>query len=127
MRRATIILLCTLLLTMGCAAPPPISPETLAKERARQSVDRLNARVVHAYQERQEALARVQRLQERLHHPGLSSKDSANVLIDIEDATRGVMDTTEHVAALEEELRREWTAYRAHYGDAPPPAGPSRR
>jgi hypothetical protein len=112
---------------MGCSAPPSISPGTVAKERARQEVDRLNARVVLAYQKRQEALARVQDIQTRLRHPGLSPKDRANYQIDLDEATRQVASISEHVAELEEELRQEWAAYRTRYNMGPWLARPLRR
>ena len=127
MRYSTIILFSVLLLGLGCHTPPPVSPDTLAKERARQSVDRLNARVIHAYQERLEAMAHVQRLQTRVHQPGLSPKERANIVIDLEEGARRVMTATEHVAELEEELRQEWDGYRAQYGVSSRVAGPFRR
>lgn len=121
------ILFSVFLLGMGCHTPPPVSPDTLAKERARQSVDRLNARVIHAYQERQEAMAHVQRLQTRLHQPGLSPKERANIVIDLEEGARRVMAATDHVVELEEGLRQEWDSYRARYGRPSQVAGPFRR
>jgi hypothetical protein len=127
MRWSLIMLLCLLLLSAGCGTPPPVSPSALAKERARQDVDRLNARVVRAYQKRQEALARVQNLQTQLRHPGLSPKERTSYQIDLDEANQQVMSASEHVAALEEELRLEWDIYRTLYGAGPRLAGPLRR
>jgi hypothetical protein len=127
MRLSWIMLLCSLLLGVGCSTPPPISPGTLAQERARQDVDRLNARVVLAYQKRQEALARVQDIQTRLRHPGLSPKERASYEMDLDEANRQVTSVSEHVADLEEELRQEWDVYRTLYGNGPRLAGPLRR
>jgi hypothetical protein len=127
MRLFWIMLLCSLLLGMGCSTPPPISPGTVAKERARQDVDRLNARVVLAYQKRQEVLARVQDLQTRLRHPGLSPKDRVSYQLDLDEANRQVTSVSEHVAELEQELRQEWDVYRTLYGMGPRLAGPLRR
>lgn len=113
-----------MLLGLGCSAPPPVSPGTVAKERARQEVDRLNARVVLAYQKRQEAITRVQEIQTRLRHPGLSSKERANYQIDLDEASRQVTSISEHAAELEEELRQEWATYRTRYKMGPWLAGP---
>ena len=124
MRLSWILLLCSLLLGVGCSTSPPLSPGALAKERARQDVDRLNARVVLAYQKRQEALARVQDLQTRLRHPGLSPKERAGYQVDLDEANRQVTSMSEHVAELEEELRQEWDVYRTLYGTGPRLAGP---
>jgi hypothetical protein len=111
----------------GCQTPSPVSPATLAKARARQDMDRLNARAVLAYQKRQEAIARVQELQTRLRHPGLSPKERANYQIDLDEATQQVKTVSEHVAALEEELHQEWAAYRAQYSVTSRLAGPLSR
>ncbi|MEP6887747.1 MAG: hypothetical protein ABI945_05435 [Nitrospirales bacterium] len=127
MRLSCVMLLCSLLLGVGCSTPPPISPGTLAKERARQDVDRLNARIVLAYQKRQETLTRVQDLQTRLRHPGLSPKERAGYQVDLDEANRQVTDVSEHVAELEEELRQEWDVYRTLYGTRPRLAGPLHR
>jgi hypothetical protein len=113
-----------MLLGLGCSTPPSVSPGTVAKERARQEVDRLNARVVLAYQKRQEALAQVQDIQTRLRHPGLSPKERANYQIDLDEANRRVTSIAEQVAELEEELRQEWAAYRTRYNMGPWLAGP---
>ena len=112
---------------LGCSAPAPIPPEVLAKERARQSVDGLNARVIHAYQERQETMARLQNIQTRLRHPGLSSKERSNYQIDLDEANVQLSDASQQITELEEELRQEWAGYRAQYGSVPQVAGPSRR
>ena len=127
MRLSLIMLLCFLLLGVGCGTPPAVSPGALAKERARQDVDRLNARVVLAYQKRQEALARVQNLQTQLRHPGLSPKERASYQVDLDEANRQVMSASEHVTELEEELRLEWDIYRTLYGAGPRLAGPLHR
>ena len=113
-----------MLLGAGCSTPLPVSPGTLAKERARQEVDRLNARIVLAYQKRQNALTRVQELQTKLRHPGLSPKERANFQIDLDESTRQVTSVSEHIAELEEELRHEWAAYRTQYKTGPWLAGP---
>ncbi|WP_447983962.1 hypothetical protein [Nitrospira sp. Nam74] len=115
MQISWIMLLC-LLLGMGCSTPPPLSPGMLAKARARQDVDRLNARVVLAYQKRQEALARVQDLQTRLRHPGLSPKERESYQVDLDEANRQMTSLSEHLSELEEELRQEWEVYRTLYG-----------
>lgn len=119
------MLLCCLLLGLGCSAPSSISPGALAKERARQDVDRLNARVVRAYQQRQEALTRVQDLQTRLRHPGLSPKERASYQVDLDEANRQVTSISEHVTELEEELRQEWDVYRTLYGTGPEAGRPT--
>jgi hypothetical protein len=124
MRLSCLLLLCSLLLGAGCSTPPPVSPGTLAKERARQEVDRLNARIVLAYQKRQEALTRVHELQTKLRHPGLSPKERANYQIDLDEATQQVTSVSERVTELEEELRHEWAAYRTQYKTGPWLAGP---
>ena len=127
MRITYALLLGSLILGMGCSTPPPISPDALAKERARQDVDRLNARVVLAYQKRQDAVARVQDLQARLRHPGLSLKERASYQVDLDEAIRHVTSVSEQVTELEEELRQEWDLYRTLYGTGPRLAGPLRR
>lgn len=127
MRLSCLLMLCVILLGAGCSTPPPVSPAALAKARAREDLDRLNARVVLAYQKRQEAIARVQELQTTLRHPGLSPKERANYQIDLEEATRQVKTVSEHVAELEEELNQEWTAYRAQYNPTRRLAGPLSR
>jgi hypothetical protein len=124
MRLSCLLILCSMLLGLGCSTPPSVSPGTVAKERARQEVDRLNARVVLAYQKRQEALAQVQDIQTRLRHPGLSPKERANYQIDLDEANRRVTSIAEQVAELEEELRQEWAAYRTRYNMGPWLAGP---
>jgi hypothetical protein len=127
MRLSGMILLLALLLGLGCSTPAPISPGTLAQARLRQDVDRLNARVVLAYQKREQALMRVQELQARLRHPGLSPKERANYQADLDEAKRHVTSVLEHVAELEEELRQEWDVYRTLYGKSPRLAAPLRR
>lgn len=127
MRFSGIILLFALLLGLGCSTPAPISPGTLAQARLRQDVDRLNARVVLAYQKREEALMRVQDLQARLRHPGLSPKERASYQADLDEEKRRATSVSEHVAELEEELRQEWDVYRTLYGAGPRLAAPSRR
>lgn len=127
MRLTYALILGSFLLGVGCSTPPPISPDTLAKERARQDVDRLNARVVLAYQKRQDAVARVQDLQSRLRHPGLSPKERASYQMDLDEAIQRVTSASEQVAELEEELRQEWDLYRTLYGTGPRLAGPLRR
>ena len=124
MRVSCLVILCFMFLTAGCSTPDPVSPVVLAKARARQDIDRLNARVVRAYQKRQEALVRVQELQSRLRHPGLSPKERANYELDLDEATRQVKTVSEHVAELEEELNQEWAAYRAQYSSTRRLAGP---
>jgi len=124
MRLSCLLVLCFMCLGAGCSTPSPVLPATLAKARARQDMDRLNARVVLAYQKRQEAMARVQELQTRLRHPGLSPKERANYQIDLDEATQQVKNFSEHVAALEEELHQEWAAYRAQYTVPSRLAGP---
>lgn len=119
MRVSSLILLSTLLLGLGCSIPDPISPGTMAKARSRQDVDRLNARVVLAYQKRDAGLMRVQDLQGRLRHPGLSPKERASYQADLDEAKKEVTSMFEHIAQLEEELRREWDIYRTLYGAAP--------
>jgi hypothetical protein len=127
MRLSCLLMLCVMLLGAGCSTPSPVSPAALAKARAREDIDRLNARVVLAYQKRQEAIARVQEFQTGLRHPGLSPKERANYQIDLEEAIRQVKTVSEHVAELEEELNQEWAAYRAQYGPARRLAGPLSR
>jgi hypothetical protein len=122
-----LLILIGLISVGGCSAPAPLSPEILAKERARQSVDGLNARVIHAYQERQEAMARLQNIQTRLRHPGLSSKERSNYQIDLDEANVQLLNASQQVTELEEELRQEWAGYRAQYGGAPRVASPPRR
>jgi hypothetical protein len=124
MRLSSIILLSTLLLGLGCTTPAPISPGTLAKARSRQDVDRLNARIVLAYQKRDDGLMRVQALQGRLRHPGLSPKERVSYQADLDEAKKDVTSMLEHVAQLEEELRQEWDIHRTLYGAAPRLAGP---
>jgi hypothetical protein len=124
MRSSGIILLSALLLGLGCSTPVPISPGTLAQARLRQDVDRLNARVVLAYQKRDAGLMRVQDLQDRLRHPGLSPKERASYQADLDEAKQDLTSMFQHVAQLEEELRQEWDIYRTLYGAAPRLAGP---
>jgi hypothetical protein len=127
MRLSSLIVLSAVLLGAGCSTPAPISPGALAKERSRQDVDRLNARVVLAYQQRQEALTRVQDLQARLRHPGVSAKERASYQLDLDEANRHVTTVSKHVAELEEELRLEWEIYRTLYGTGAQLATPLRR
>jgi len=124
MRLFNLFILCCMLLGVGCSTPPSVSPGTVAKERARQEVDRLNARVVVVYQKRQEALARVHEIQTRLRHPGLSPKERANYLVDLDEVNRQVTNFSDHAAELEEELRQEWATYRTRYNMGPWLAGP---
>lgn len=120
------MVLCLFLIS-ACSSPAPIPPSVLAKEHARQTVDGLNARVIHAYQERQEAVVRLQNIQTKLRHPGLSSKERANYQIDFDEATIQLANASQQATELEEELRQEWAAYRAQYGSRPQLAGPSPR
>lgn len=121
------MIVCAMLVGAGCSGAPAISPATLVKERARQDVNRLNARVIRAHQERQQAVALVQHLQTRLRHPGLSAKERTDSQADLEEANRQVADASEHLAELEEELSQEWVAYRAQYGEGDRLAGPMPR
>lgn len=122
--RLFLVFVCLLPL-MACSAPPPIPASVLAKEHARQNVDGLNARVIHAYQERQEAVGRLQNIQTKLRHPGLSSKERANYQIDFDEATLQLANASQRATELEEELRQEWAAFRGRYGSSPQMASPS--
>jgi len=109
-------------LLVACTSPPPIIGNP-AQEAAKRDLNLLNARVIHAYQEREEARKRVEFFKRQLAQRGLSAKERAGIQVDLEEAQARLQASTDHVAELEAALAEEHRRYRAAYGDGPRAAG----
>lgn len=123
-----------MLLVTSCASPPPVVGNP-AQEAARRDLNVLNARVIHAYQEREEARKRVESVKGKLARRGGSSKEQAGYQADLEEAQALLQASSARVAELEAELEEERLRYQAIYGSGsraagvdgrPPQAGPPR-
>src|SRR5579884_3760568 len=71
-------------LLVACTSPPPIIGNP-AQEAAKRDLNLLNARVIHAYQEREEARKRVEFFKRQLAQRGLSAKERAGIQVDLEE------------------------------------------